>query len=782
MKSYLSLVPISARVHKRQSRMTRICIVLAVFLVTSIFSMTEMWVRATKTNMINKHGNYHIILQDVPSDKAEQIRQSSDIAFSSEYRAINTDAGEINADAEKGFYINGKNAVLYGVEETYLANIMNYQVEGSYPGNDNEIALSADAKELFGIDVGDNIVLDTPAGDFDFTVSAFYEDDTEYNQIIDGSCAYMNLSAFQAICTLNEETAAPKYYIRFAKENNLREKIANIKEEYGLVDENIDENMAILGLTGASSSETAKNIYPLAIVCFLLILISGILMISSCMNSTVAQRTSFFGMMRCIGASKQQIVHFVRLEALNWCKTAIPTGCLLGMAACWIACAVLRLIIKGEFADLPLFGVSVSGIVSGIAVGIITVFIAARSPAKQASKVSPIAAVSGNTEDAKTVRHAANTRLFKVETSLGIHHAMAAKKNLFLMTGSFALTIMLFLAFSACFDIVRKLLPSESNFSPDLAITSVENTNSIDKDFVVQISGIPGVQNVVGTMYEVALPVRINGNETVIDMMSYEEFMMENTKKSVVSGSLEKVYGDSDYVLTIFTQDSRLDVGDKIEIGNNEIEIACVASEGIGSVSGSAVIVCSEETFMRLTGERGYMMINVILEKGASEAVVDQIRSLAGDHLFADRREEDNQMHSAYWVFRIAAYGFLAIISFITVLNIMNNVSMGVSARIKQYGAMRAVGMESRQVTKMIASESAAYTLCGAVVGIIIGLILHYLIYVKALITHFGGTWKIPVDAIAMILLLVFASCVAAVYAPAKRIRNMAVTDMINEL
>ena len=41
MKSYLSLVPISAKVHKRQSRMTRICIILAVFLVTSIFSIIE---------------------------------------------------------------------------------------------------------------------------------------------------------------------------------------------------------------------------------------------------------------------------------------------------------------------------------------------------------------------------------------------------------------------------------------------------------------------------------------------------------------------------------------------------------------------------------------------------------------------------------------------------------------------------------------------------------------------------------------------------------------------
>ena len=35
-------------------------------------------------------------------------------------------------------------------------------------------------------------------------------------------------------------------------------------------------------------------------------------------------------MMRCIGMSKQQIIRFVRLEALNWCKTAVPIGLILG--------------------------------------------------------------------------------------------------------------------------------------------------------------------------------------------------------------------------------------------------------------------------------------------------------------------------------------------------------------------------------------------------------------------------------------------------------------------
>lgn len=32
MKSYLSLIPISAKVHRRQNRMTLLCIVFAVFM------------------------------------------------------------------------------------------------------------------------------------------------------------------------------------------------------------------------------------------------------------------------------------------------------------------------------------------------------------------------------------------------------------------------------------------------------------------------------------------------------------------------------------------------------------------------------------------------------------------------------------------------------------------------------------------------------------------------------------------------------------------------------
>lgn len=323
---------------------------------------------------------------------------------------------------------------------------------------------------------------------------------------------------------------------------------------------------------------------------------------------------------------------------------------------------------------------------------------------------------------------------------------------------------------------------SVSDFTPDITISSQDESNSIDKSISEKISDISGVESVFGMMYSTEYPTEINGNVSTIDLFSHGDAMMDSFKKSVVSGNISKVYGNSQYVMAVYSDQTGLNVGDKIKIGTEELEVACVVSEGVGSVSGSAVVVCSEETYTRLMGEQGYAMLSVVLEKDVSDTAVNKIYELSEGNVVADSRAQNDEVNGSYWVFRIAAYGFLAIISLITILNIMNSVSMGVSARIKQYGAMRAVGMESRQVTKMITAEAATYSICGTTVGIILGLLLHYLIYTKIVITHFGGSWNIPFTTIAMVFILVIFSCIISIHTPAKRIRNMAITETINEL
>ena len=135
-----------------------------------------------------------------------------------------------------------------------------------------------------------------------------------------------------------------------------------IRDRCDVADSDMEQNFILMGLAGLSNNTMVKSLYPLAGVLFLLILAAGILMISGSLNSTVAQRTQFFGMMRCIGMSKRQVIRFVKLEALNWCKTAIPIGAALGVVISWVLGAILRYWVQGEFSDWPVFGVSLVGL------------------------------------------------------------------------------------------------------------------------------------------------------------------------------------------------------------------------------------------------------------------------------------------------------------------------------------------------------------------------------------------------------------------------------------
>lgn len=791
MKSYLSLIPISAKTRKKQNRLILLCIIFAVFLVTTVFSYAEIMTKGQTEGMIRHHGSHHIVISGLSEAEAERIAGRDDVSAAAWCNALGEDVYE-------GYYINDIRVILYGAEADYIDDIRAYEREGAFPQNDGEIMLNTGAKERLGVGGGDNVTVHTPAGDFTFTVTGFCADEwEEYDSKFEDVSAYVSVEAFDRICAAGKtdggsdksvtengtalDTAEKRaYYVRFADGADIRGALEDLKEQYGLTDGDIEENLVTMGAAGISSNQAMNSMYLLAAIVFVLILIAGVLMIASCLNSTVAQRTKFFGMMRCIGASREQVMRFVRLEALNWCKTAIPVGLAISVVFTYALSMILQQKVGGEFDDFR-YRFSVIGIVSGVLVGVISVLLAAHSPARRAAEVSPVAAVSGNAESEKTVSHAANTRILKVEHALGVYHATAAKKNMVLMSLSFAFTVALFLVFSAGLDLFKRFMPSENDLSPDISIAAADNTNSMDRGMKEEIGGLPGVETAFGCAVCYETPAEINGVPGSVDLISYDAYMFAWSEKSVASGDFDKVSGDTDYVMTIFNMDSRLNTGDIVRIGDTELTIACVCSEGIGTENRPA-IVCTEETFMRLTGETDYIMLGFHLAKDVPEETVETIRAMTDGNAFVDRREDDQTVNSSFWVFRIAAYGFLAVIALITVFNIMNNISMSVSARMKQYGAMRAVGMSAAQMTRMIAAEAVTYAVCGLILGYIAGLYLHRLFMVKIVFTHFGGSWKVPLKPLAVITVIVALSCVAAVRAPARRIRKMAITETINEL
>ena len=536
-----------------------------------------------------------------------------------------------------------------------------------------------------------------------------------------------------------------------------------------------------------------QNIFLLAGGLFILILLAGVLMISGSINSTVAQRTKFFGMMRCIGMSRQQLKRFVRLEALNWCKTAIPIGIVLGTACSWVLCAVMRFMVGEEFSTIPLFGISPIGIISGIVMGLVTVLLAARAPARQAAKVSPVAAVSGNIGNTGRIRRAVRIGMFPIEISLGTHHAKSARKNLILMTGSFALSIILFLTFSVLLDFVSYLLP-QSAASADITITDeagVTGINCVSPETVETLRGMDGVKNIFGRRSLFDVPARLGkeGLPQAVDLFSFDDFDLAALKKDgrLRKGSdLSKVYGNTDSVLVICDTDAPLRKGDIIQVDGEALIVAGMLKSDLfsedGLSHGRVSVIASSETFVRLTGITDY---SVVMVQTTGDVTDGDVAAMSGvlDEGIALKDEREMRTSGTYTAFVLCVYGFLAIIALVTLLNIMNSISMSVSARSKQYGAMRAVGMDNRQVTKMIAAEAVTYALSGCVIGCIVGLAASRMLYRLLIDGRFPyAVWALPVSRLLIVLAFVAAATSAAVYAPAKRIRSMEVTATINEL
>ena len=775
MKNYLSLIPISAKVRRRQNRMTILCIVIAVFLVSAIFSVADMMLRTQMNRAAGKDGSWHLQIAGITQSQAEQLAQQQDVVCAG--------VGAVfNEGGEEDYRLNGKRVVLYGCDAQFLRVNRSAAFEGTFPEQDGEVLLGKGAARIFGVAIGDSVTLKLPDGQSrTLTVTGIGGVDESYYEmqfaLVD---IYLPQETFESLLTGQGEALPQTVYdLQYTSAAKAAKALPQLQQQYG--EDAVHENLNVMGSAGQSNSTAFRTVYGMAGVLFALVLLAGVLMISGTMNSNIAQRTRFFGMMRCLGMSKQQVVHFVRMEALNWCRIAIPIGLVLGTFSSWAVCGALRYGIGGEFATTPVFRLSMGGLCAGAVVGVVTVLLAAQAPAKQAAEVPPVAAASGS-EQAAVVHHAANLGSGRTETALGIYHATASKKNWFLITASFALSIVLALGFIVILQFASLLLPSLAPWQADVIYTGYDNERVLPDTMAQQLRRMPGVARVWGCTGLVHVPASSDRNNVEqVTFCSYDDFMLESSKSMVVKGRMAKNSGADNEVMTMYNKTNPIRVGDTITVNGVPLTVVGAFSQGV--FPDDVTIIAPETLFRRVAGEQNYNMIGVQLDRTASDETVLALAAFSSDQIVVqDLRESNRQDRGTYYAARIVLYGFLAIIGGISLLNIVNSISMSVSARMKQYGILRAIGMDDAQLKRMISAEAGTYAVSGLVVGIALGLVLNRKLYILLITHYFGAAWQVPWGCLAVIVVVVLAAVVLAVYNPVRRILMQPITATISEL
>ena len=773
MRSYLSLAGISAKAHRRSRRVTQLCIMIAVVLVISVFSMVDFEYMHMTEKLVRDHGNWHITLNHVPKEEAESVWNEADVKAACWYDTF-------NYRLDQPICLDGRPICIIGTEESFFTDFWKDMLtEGRFPQNGSEALLNQNAENILGCRVGDAVVIQTPAGEYSYTVCGFVSD-TSYSLARDALIAVLDYTEMGRMAEANGQAREMQYYIQFKQSLSIKKTIANLKASHGWTDENVAENAALLGIMGMSTDNYIVGLYGVAAILVVIVVLAGIMMISGSLNAGVAQRTEYYGMLRCIGAGKRQVKRLVRREALHWLLLAIPAGAVISTLICWVICAVLAYGIGGEWAGMPVGRISWIGIGIGVLVGTITVILAAAAPAKRAAAVSPIAAVSGSGDG----QNAGMAKLGKapVPIALGVYHVFAKKKNLILMTASFALSIILFLTFSVMITWIENALTTNKPYSPDISLYYSDYSAGLGSDLADDLRGIAGVKHVYARMHRLT-EVENCEKANKIDLISYDEIQFAWARADLLRGDIEAAANETGKVIIAFEKGTAFELGDTMDVNGKTLTVAALLSDSPFSAGSNPTVICSEETFSEIFGACNYSVIDLQLKKGYGDETVADIRSIVDDKvILSDRREGNTETNSTYLAFSVLVYGFLAMVAMITVFHIINSISMSVIARQRQYGMMRAIGMDSSQLRQMITAESLGYGISGCLVGCAAGLPLHAWFYRATISNYWGIAWQIPWPQLLIIIGVVLCSAFVAARGPVRRIMSRPVTEAVGSL
>ncbi|MFG1909982.1 ABC transporter permease [Kribbella sp. NPDC048928] len=127
----------------------------------------------------------------------------------------------------------------------------------------------------------------------------------------------------------------------------------------------------------------------------------------------------------------------------------------------------------------------------------------------------------------------------------------------------------------------------------------------------------------------------------------------------------------------------------------------------------------------------------------------------------------------------LAAVGFLLTMAIlIALLGIVNTLALGVVERTREIGLLRAIGLDHRQLRRMLRVESVAITLFGALLGLLIGIVFG--VAIQASMADSGlAVREVPIRQLSLAVIVSIVFAVLAAVWPSRRAARLNVLRAI---
>ena len=136
-------------------------------------------------------------------------------------------------------------------------------------------------------------------------------------------------------------------------------------------------------------------------------------------------------------------------------------------------------------------------------------------------------------------------------------------------------------------------------------------------------------------------------------------------------------------------------------------------------------------------------------------AMLSWLRSNLEEYEYQDLLESQIQYRNMMTMIHVFSYGFIILVSLICVCNVFNTISTNIALRRRDIGMLRSVGMQERQLRRMLGLECARYGVRSLLWGLPIGVGAGYGIY-RMLDLGSGFPYRFPWMSICIAAAAVF--------------------------
>ena len=435
------------KLNKKRTIGTLVGIILSVALICAVAGMATSLRQSLIQTASSNTGYWHLKLSNINKEDIEKLENNRDIK---DLNIIN-DVGYAkleNSQNENRPYIH-----LYSLDEKSFNNMELELVEGTYPQNSNEIAISKSIIDDAQVDlkIGDTITFnigDRYIGDrmlssgyefepaelmsepenVDLILSEMPEDSTKETDVERKEEIKVNFTKEFTIVGIMSENEQPIKPISFMYDagyacvtNGLDEGETNayIAFKNPLDSEtSIDEILGI-NLNSGEISEYRYSInyeilkwesfntnlgdsslnmmIAVVIIVIAIIILTSVYCIKNTFSISLTEKIKMYGMLSSIGATKKQIKKSVIQEGMILSLIGIPVGILVGILLVYILVIAVRGALSG-ILDIVVFKITLLPILISIILGIVTVYLSCLSAARKAKKITPLEAIKSSND------------------------------------------------------------------------------------------------------------------------------------------------------------------------------------------------------------------------------------------------------------------------------------------------------------------------------------------------------------------------------------------------